>query len=363
VRVVSLLPSATELVCALGACDRLVGRSHECDRPPPGTPDGDRLVSLPALTSQRTSFTSAADVDRQVSESLSGGQSLYDLDADRLRSLRPDVIITQDLCEVCSVDLAQVRRAAASIEPAPVVVSLDPHTIEGVFDDLMTVGRAMGIEERARAVVVGWRERMDAAASLVAPFEEPKRVLFLEWTDPPYCGGHWTPQLIERAGGEHTLNPCAPVVAEAPVNPDGSAAAPPPGPLGAERVAGKSRRVDPGEVLLADRQRPFDVVIVCPCGLSLEQTIAETRKLLAGETEAGGWFAKLDAARGLSPASEPGAAGDRESLAGARVIAVDGNIMFNRPGPGLVDAYEFLVGAVQGRPRAIPEGFPAAAYC
>jgi ABC-type Fe3+-hydroxamate transport system substrate-binding protein len=305
------------LVAALGGLQALVGRSHECDYPP-------GVEALPALTASRLSPVAAgapidpADIDGQVRAQLGTG-SLYTLDADRLARLGPELIVTQDLCSVCSVDLNAVRRVAERMDRPPAVLSLNPETVEGVLDDLWRVGEAMGLS--AEGVVVRLRERLAQAIDYVNPFADGPNVAFLEWTDPLFIGGHWTPQLIERAGGRHPLNPTAPV--------PGSGAAI--GPQQASRRAGKSVRV-PAEVLAASKP---DVVIIAPCGLSLAQ-IRPLARDLAGQP----WFRSL-------PAFKAG-----------RVALVDGSQMFNRPGPRLVDAQEFLVGYLNDRPGLIPTGFP-----
>ena len=313
-RVVSLLPSATETLCLLGGEQTLVGRSHECDYPP-------TITDRPALTSQRTVFTSAAEVDRAVSESLASGQSLYHLDVDRLRELRPDVILTQDLCPVCSVDLEAVRRVACEMEPSPHVVSLDPHSFEDVLDGIMEIGRAVGLEQGAREALVALRNRFFTAADYPNPFTPPPPVVFLEWTDPPYVGGHWTAQLVERAGGSHPLNPTV-AMENAGTGAGGQMA---------HRIAGKSVRVTPEMVTGA---RP-EFLIICPCGLDLDATRREASALGAQD-----WFAALPAVRA------------------GRVALVDGSQMFNRPGPRLVDAYEWLVGWLNDIPALIREDFP-----
>ncbi|MGP1346248.1 MAG: hypothetical protein ACTS3F_06220 [Phycisphaerales bacterium] len=341
-RIVSLLPSGTEILALIGGGHLLVGRSHECDHPA-------EITGLPALTSARTDYSATPDaraIHERVSAHLGGAQgvdagvdaggddaatgenpSLYHLDADRLRGLGPDVIITQDLCAVCSIDLNSVRRIAADMTPSPRIVSLNPTSFEGVLDDIMAVGRAVGMEDAARAALVGLRERFFRAADFVNPFTDPEPVLFLEWTDPPFVGGHWVPQLIERAGGAHPLNPTRAM--------EGAGAGA--GGQQAYRVAGKSVVVEP-EVIA---KIGFTRVIVCPCGLTLQQARDETHKLLEKP-----WFAGL-------PAVRAALAGD-----GSRVAIVDGNQMFARPGPRLVDGYEWLVGWLNGREELIPPEFP-----
>lgn len=323
IRIVSLLPSATESLIAVTGGIRtpaaeLVGRSHECD-----WPDSPELRALPVLTAARTRFESSAQIDAAVREQLRSGESLYTLNEPLLADLRPDVILTQDLCEVCSIDLNTVRRIVADMPEAtrPRVVSLNPTTFEAVFDDLLTIGRSLEMESRATEAVVRLRERVYRAEEFVTPYLDGPRVAFLEWTDPLFVGGHWTPQLIERAGGQHPLNPTSPV--------EGAGAAA--GPIGqTQRRAGKSIRV-PAEVLAASRP---EALIVCPCGLSLEQAWRETRLLSQRP-----WWNDL-------PAVKSG-----------RVAVVDGNQFFNRPGPRLVDAYEWLVGWLTGRAELMPQGF------
>lgn len=321
-RIVSLLPSATEsLLAVTGRADcpsaSLVGRSHECDFPP-----GAGLEAVPVLTAARTVFESSAQIDRAVSAQLADGHSLYTLNVELLAELRPDLIITQDLCSVCSIDLNTVRAAAANLPKRPEILSLNPTTVEAVLDDMLAIGRAAGLLEVAAERVAALRERMYRAEEFVTPFIAAPTVVFLEWTDPLYAGGHWTPQLIERAGGLHPLNPtAAPETA-------GAAA----GPIGQTlRAAGPSVRV-PAEVVAAIRP---DAVIVCPCGLGLEQAWRETG-LLARQP----WWRELPAVRA------------------GRVAVVDGNQMFNRPGPRLVDAFEWLVGWLNDRPETVPAGFP-----
>ncbi|MGH7244840.1 MAG: ABC transporter substrate-binding protein [Phycisphaerales bacterium] len=316
-RVVSLLPSATESLCAIGGECMLVGRSHECDFP-------ESVKSLPVLTSQSIGpdlASNPAAIDAKVREQLAAGQSLYQVDEKLLRDLKPDLILTQDLCEVCSIDLKAVRRIADALSPRPEIVSLNPQTFEGVLDDLYTIGRVAGLEKQAIETVAKLRERMFAAAEFVNAFEDGPNVVFLEWTDPLFVGGHWTPQLIERAGGRHPLN--------APVPKENAGAAA--GPQMAERVAGKSVRVAPE---IVEAVNP-DAIVIAPCGMNL----AHTRSCAAALSRQP-WFKNLPAVRS------------------GRVALIDGNQMFNRPGPRLVDAFEFLAGWLNFRPELIPASFP-----
>ncbi|MEM0983569.1 MAG: ABC transporter substrate-binding protein [Planctomycetota bacterium] len=322
-RAVSLLPSATEIVSIIGADALLVGRSHECDFP-------DRIAGLPALTSQRTHYDpahgiGAQEIDRAVRQQLDAHDSLYRLDVDRLLELAPDLIITQDLCDVCSIDLETVRGAARTIAERtgaePEIVSLDPHTIEAVIDDVHRVGRAMGLPEKARDAAVTLRDRFFRTEEHVNAFAAKPIVGFLEWTDPLFIAGHWNVELIERAGGRHPLNET--------VAKSGHGAAE--GPMRGERVAGKSVAVTP-EVFNASQP---DAIVIAPCGLTLDQAWYEAERLMEQA-----WFREL-------PAVKAG-----------RVAVVDGSAMFNRPGPRLVDAFEWLVGWLNDRPELIPIDFP-----
>lgn len=313
-RVVSLLPSATEILCQIGGLPLLVARSHECDVPP-------AVRDRPVLTGQAIPHEAPpAEIDRAVRDQLASGRSLYHLDEGRLRALAPDVILTQDLCAVCSIDVATVRRIAADLPKPPAIVSLNPHTIEDVFEDHLTVGRAVGLEREASAAVSALRERMYQAIEHVNAFVDGPNVAFLEWTDPLFIGGHWTPQLIERAGGRHPLNPTVPI--------DGTGAAV--GMQSAFRRAGKSVRI-PDEVFVASRP---EAIVIAPCGVGLAGVRQMARDLAQRP-----WWHDLPAVRA------------------GRVALVDGNLHFNRPGPRLAEALEFLVGWLNGIPGLIPPGF------
>ncbi|MEO1277341.1 MAG: ABC transporter substrate-binding protein [Planctomycetota bacterium] len=330
-RVVSLLPSATEILCLVGGGDLLVGRSHECDFP-------ESLGHLPTLTAARTAYAggpgASADIDRQVRETLtpSGGAgdqaasppSLYELDTEMLESLEPDIILTQNLCDVCSIALPEVQAAARRMGERtgrePKVTSLDPHTLEQVYDDCLLIGEAIGKASRAADEVAHLRERFYAAADIVPAFAPAPVVGFLEWTDPLFIAGHWTVQLIERAGGRHPLNET--------VAKDGAGSAM--GAMHSERVAGKSIAVLP-EIFAATAP---EAIVIAPCGLTLDQTREAAQELAEQD-----WFRAL-------PAVQHG-----------KVALVDGNQYFNRPGPRLVDAFEWLVAWLHDRPERMPAGF------
>jgi iron complex transport system substrate-binding protein len=319
-RIVSLIPSGTEIVALLDAQSMLVGRSHECDFP-------SSISSVPALTAQSTQFDpksgiGAKEIDQQVADSIQSGKSLYQIDIQRLIDLEPDLIITQDLCSVCSIDLDSVRAAVASMPKPAKIIALNPSTVEDIIDDIYRVGEAMGCSDRAMHEAVRLRQRMDRAEEHINPYDDGPVCGFMEWTDPIYIAGHWNVQLIERAGARHPLN-------ETVARPGSGAAV---GPQQAERIAGHSIAV-PSELFCATN--PAHLVIA-PCGLSLGEAIAETDRLFSDEA----WFRSLPA------------------VLNCRVAVVDGNQMFNRPGPRVVDALEFMVGWLNGCEHLIPEHFP-----
>ena len=299
-RVLSLLPSATEVLCAIGASELLVGRSHECDFPP-------SILDRPTLTRARALGTTSAEIDASVRTLLqNGAESLYAIDEEMIRALRPDVILTQSLCEVCSIDLKSVERLAESLPHKPQIISLNPMSVFDVFDDILRVGEAVDRHALAEAAMVKLRDEYWSAIDFVNPYVPGPEVLFLEWMDPIFVGGHWTPQLIETAGGRHALN-----------------------------LAGaKSRQVAPEDVLESMPSR----IIIAPCGLSIDR-IREELDVLTNTR----WWPLLPAVLDSNPQN---------------IVLVDGNQMFNRPGPRLVDAFRFLVGWLNNRQELIPKNFP-----
>ena len=300
-RVVSLLPSATEILCRIGAGEMLVGRSHECDFPP-------EVSDRPVLTAARTRGQSSGEIDREVRETLRSGDgaSLYRLDEAALRDLQPDVILTQDLCEVCSIDLRTVQRVAAGMARPPMVVNLNPGTVWDVLDDVLRVGEVVGRADAAQRAMVELREAWWSAVDFVNPYVPGPEVLFLEWCDPPFGGGHWTPEMVQAAGGRHSLG----------------------------QPGSKSRQLSPEEIIEAAPER----VVICPCGFSLDRAWQEM-EVLQGTR----WWPLLPAVVEGRPDA---------------IAVVDGNQMFNRPGPRLVDAFRWLVGWLNGRPELVPAGFP-----
>ena len=192
-RVVSLLPAATEIVWALGAGDRLVGVSHECDYP-------EAVRGMPRVT--RTSLRTAgssAEIDAAVSQAQRAGVPPITVDRELLRQLRPDVVIGQAVCDVCAVGMGDLAGAVARLDPLPLTVTLHAHTLSGVFDDIRRVGAALGLVDTADELIAGLQSRLDR---LSQPEKTRPRVLVLEWLDPPYVAGHWVPELVAAAGGE-----------------------------------------------------------------------------------------------------------------------------------------------------------------
>lgn len=245
-RIVSLLPGATELACALGLRDRLVGVSHECDFPP-------EVASLPRLTATPIdpALPSGA-IDAAVRAARDAGQPVIAVDAAALTALHPDLIVTQSLCEVCAVADGQVMRLAAALTPAPTVLALDGRTVTGILDDVRALASAAGVPARAAGVVAALHGRLERLA-LGGPRPRP-RVLCLEWIDPPYTAGHWVPELVHAAGGA-----------------DVGAA---PGEHSRQRTWAELAAMKP------------DLIVVMLCGFGVERSIRELDRLANPEARA-----------------------------------------------------------------------------
>ena len=282
-RIVSLLPSATEVVCALGFEQQLVGRSHECDYPP-------SVVSLPSLTSPKFNPEgSSAEVDDRVKKILADALSVYRVDALKLRSLAPDVIVTQSQCDVCAVSLRDVEAAVAQWlgGAPPKIVSLAPFGLPDVFADMERVAVALGAPDRGIQLVARLRQRMAAVEARARQAAARPTVACIEWIEPLMAAGNWMPDLVAMAGGRNLF---------------GTAGQHSPWMKFEDLAA-----ADPG------------VILVMPCGFNLERTAAELPAL----TNRPGW-ARLTAVR------EGG------------VYLADGNQFFNRPGPRLAESLEIL---------------------
>ncbi|HYY96268.1 MAG TPA: ABC transporter substrate-binding protein, partial [Pyrinomonadaceae bacterium] len=196
-RIVSLLPSATEIVCALGLGDALVGVTHECDFPA-------SVVGKPVLTASRISHASmsSAEIDHAVRSQLDGHGSIYNLDERLLAELRPDLVITQELCEVCAVSYKTVLRAARMFDADARVVSLEPNNIPDIFANIRAVGELTGRDSEADALIGELTRRLDALAVRLTEVESRPRTLVLEWLEPPFAPGHWVPEQVTFAGGD-----------------------------------------------------------------------------------------------------------------------------------------------------------------
>jgi iron complex transport system substrate-binding protein len=271
-RIVSFLPAGTEMVHALGAGSELVGRSHECDYPA-------SVTSLPVVSRPGLDLGGASpeEIDLAVAQQMDSGETLYTIDEVLLRDLRPDVILTQNLCRVCAPSGDELTRAVRKFSVQPQVLFLTPRSIAEIEDNVLDVGRAIGRVEEADALVRSNQERL-ARVRTALESASRRRVVFLEWTDPLFCGGHWVPEMISLAGGED--------------------------PLG--RPGEDSVRMDWDDVVSA---RP-EMIIVSPCGYRLEQSVDLARQM--------------------------------RRVPGAEVYAVDANAYFARPGPRVVEGVELL---------------------
>jgi len=270
-RILSLLPSATEIVYALGLGDNLVGVSHECDYPP-------EVRTKPVVsTSDLPSTLRSTEIHGAVSAHRHPSHSLYRIDEQLLRQIDPEVILTQELCSVCAIPVAQVREAARILAGPCRIVSLEPNNLRQILDNILTVGEVTGREERARAVTLSLQERIAQVAAVASPVTLRPRVFCMEWMDPPMAGGHWVPEMIRLAGGTDGLGH------------DGS----------------------PSTVIPWEQVVEYgpEVLVVMPCGYKIERTLSEMDRL---STRAG-WD-------------------DLPAVRTGRVYIVDSPSYFSRPG-------------------------------
>jgi iron complex transport system substrate-binding protein len=292
VRIVSLLPAATEIAFALGIGDQVVGRSFECEYPPAAC--GIPVVAGTALPTEGA--LSANQLDAEVEARVAAGESIYTLDAARIRAIDPDLILTQDLCQVCAVPAGAIEEALDVIGCQADVVSLDPGRLDEVISCIGHVGQATGAEREANTLMATLRDRVDAVRSRTGVRPRPA-VFVLEWPDPPFNGGHWVPDMIEAAGGTPVLT-----------------------------ASGERSRRLTWEKIASEA---IDVTIFSPCGFDLEGVVAQAESFI-----------------------------DRpEAAALGTVIAVDANAYFACPGPRVVDGVELLSELLHPtRPGLVPAG-------
>jgi len=285
-RIVSLVPHATELLFALGLGDQVVAVTHECDYP-------DAAASLPHITRDRLpGGLSAAEIDAAVREHTERGEAIYELDAERLRELEPDLIVTQALCPVCAVSVDDVRAVAGAIPSRPHVVALDPHTLGESFGDVRTVAQLTRSRDAALDLIARQRARIDAVKIAVRKAERVP-VAAIEWLDPVFVAGHWTPQIIDLAGGIDVLG-----------------------------FPGEPSEQSTWETVAAAAPR---VVVAMPCGYDAERSRAEAESHAAA----------------------------LRTVGAERVVAVDASAYFSRPGPRLVDGLELMAHILH--PDLVPE--------
>jgi iron complex transport system substrate-binding protein len=276
-KIVSLLPSATEIVFALGLGDALVGVSFECDYPP----EAQQLPIVSGTALPTGTPMTAAEIDAEVSTRVAAEESIYSLDAERIRAASPDVILAQDLCAVCAVPSGAVEDALDVLGCRAEVVSLDPSSLDDVIGCIGRVGGVVDRELEAEALMADLRARVDRVRAAVAARPRP-RAFALEWSDPPFNGGHWVPDMIDAAGGEAVLS-----------------------------VPGaRSRRLTWAEIAAT----AADVVLFMPCGYTLDDAVRE----------------------GADVMTRPGLGNDTQ------LWALAGDAYFSRPGPRVVDGVEIL---------------------
>jgi iron complex transport system substrate-binding protein len=281
-RIVSLLPSATEIVCALGLADDLIGVTHECDYPP-------EVVGKPVLTASRISHQTmtSAEIDHAVRSQLDGHGSIYDLDEKLLRELEPDLILTQELCDVCAVSYKTVERAARMLDADVRVVSLEPNTIQDIFSNVRAVGSLTARDAEAVRLVAELSTRLDALALALTEVRTRPRTFLLEWLEPPFLPGHWVPEQIAFAGGDASFGRA--------------------GKDSTTTTSEEIRAYDPEKIVLA------------PCGYYKEDTL-----------------------RALADARLPAGWHDLAAVKANEVWAVDATSYFSRPGPRVVRGAEIL---------------------
>jgi len=282
-RIITTLPSATEIVALLGLEDKLVGITHECDYPP-------EIRSKPVVMESvfDSNQMTSREIDDSVLERVNQGKSIYTIDEQLLRSLAPDLIITQELCEVCATPLREVSKTIANLNPKPRILSLNPHNLDEVLQDIIRVGRATGTLEQAKKIVTRLESRVDNVKDkCIGSSVERLSVFCLEWLDPVYCSGDWMPELVKYAGGNEILG----------------------------KFGEPSTVVEWEDVLKIDPE----VIFVSVCGYDVRRTLSEISTL----TEKKGWS-------------------DLRAVRNAKVFVLDSPSYYSRSGPRLVDGLEIM---------------------
>jgi iron complex transport system substrate-binding protein len=296
-RIVSLIPNATEIVCELGLIDQLVGVSHDCDWPP-------EIADVPILSDALVNPEySSEEIDQIVRESLHNGISVYHIDPDLLKELQPDLILTQELCEVCAPSFDDVQQAARILDAEPQIISLEPRSVEEILENIELVGQVASVETFAREMVSGLRDRIDHIVTKTADVEDRPRLLCLEWLSPLFIGGHWIPEMVEMAGGETLGEP-----------------------------------QDQSAEISWDDVEQFDpeIIVLMPCGFSPDRTADEMHLL----TEQDCWD-------------------ELRAVKNEQVYIAHGSYYFNRPGPRVVIGLEILAAILHPELFAdmeLPEG-------
>ncbi len=296
-RIVSLLPSATEIVCLFGLREQLVGVSHECDYPA-------SVRELPRVTrSKLADVSTSVEVDSYVRDAMAEERSLYSIDQAVMKRLAPDLIVTQSLCSVCAVSEAELAGTIESLATRPHMVSLEPESLDDVFSAIEQLGRVVGRD--ASSLVGSLRERVQLVATRSRSLRQRVPMIMLEWLEPPFSAGHWNPELVSLAGGAELLG----------------------------EEGERSQQVSWEQVSDADP----DLIFVACCGYSVERSLEDLSRLSSDRQ----W-------------------GTLRAVSEGRVYVADGSAYFNRPGPRLVDGLEVMANALDPDAHPLPGGLAGA---
>ncbi len=287
-KICSLLPSSTEIIFALGLEENLVGVSHECDYPPEARR---KPVVVNSILGEKEKLSSA-HIDELVSRSRAEGKSVYLIDSERLSEMKPDLIVTQGLCDVCAVSENQVTEVREVLGNSTQILSLEPGTVGEIMDSILLLGEVTGTEEKASQLVEGLRERIETVEKKLSGERYRPGVFCLEWLDPPYAAGHWVPEMVKTAGGEPLIS----------------------------RQGEPSFKVTWDEIL----ESSPDYLMIMPCGFDVEKTLDGMEEVTSGVRQ---WHALRAVKKG-------------------HCYIVDANSYFSRPSPRVVDGIELLAGII-----------------